>query len=93
MAILYGAFTARVFSNWKTNYHVFRFETDTKTASVIYRDIKQPVINGDEYVLQGSWGQSERHGWQFYIRIMEPVERYTARHADNMEQLLLMVTT
>ena len=92
MAILQGNFTRRVFSIWNNNFHVLEFDTGTRTVNTIYRGSERLDIKGAEYVLQGSWRQSERHGWQFYIRSLEQSESYTARHADQMANLLSMVT-
>ena len=87
MNVISGQFGGRVFSNWQTLYHVFRFQTENeRTIDVIFKGSDMPQQE-QEYTLQGNWSRSDVYGWQFHARKIEPRESYRERHAANMAQL------
>ena len=92
MSVLQGKFIGRVFSAWHNSYHVLKFDKGGDPVNVVFRDNNLPE-RGRDYTLQGSWSNSERYGWQFHCRILEPSEKYEKRHCANMSYLMDLIGT
>ena len=87
MANITGQFEGRVFSNWSTLYHVYRFKTDKgRIISAIFQGSEMPLTDTD-YTLQGSWRNSDVYGWQFYTSKLETTESFTERFRANIRDL------
>ena len=87
MSILTGNFTDIIYQG-PTGYHVLRFnQAHNKKCVCIFHGLNTPEMDR-RYCLQGPWQKSDKYGWQFLIRICEPVEHYQKRHQHKFKQLL-----